>query len=100
MDWVNIFPMVFIVGIFLSFVGYLMYHSWGGQFKDWIRKTFFADSIRIAGTGGMTLKELKAHRKKSLATICHQCKSPHSLRLTAEKVLTCVECGNQQPTEE
>tara|TARA_B100000686_G_scaffold7659_1_gene7590 strand:+ start:1430 stop:1732 length:303 start_codon:yes stop_codon:yes gene_type:complete len=100
MDWVNTLPIVFVVGVFLSFIGYLMYHSWAARGKHWILKTFFDDSIRIAGTGGMTLKELKAHRKKSLATICHNCKSPHSLRLTAEKVLTCVECGHQQPTEE
>lgn len=100
MDWVNIFPIVFVVGIFLSFIGYLIYHSWAAQAKQWIRKTFFADSIRIAGTGGMSLKELKVHRKKSLATVCDKCKKPHSLRMTSEKVLTCVECGNEQPTWE
>ena len=62
------------------------------RFKTWWNR----DSIRIAGTGGMTLKELKQHRKKSLATICENCKAPHSLRLTSENTLTCNLCGHEQ----
>jgi hypothetical protein len=62
------------------------------RFKNWRNR----DSIRIAGTGGMTLKELKLHRKKSLATICQKCRNPHSLRMTSGETLTCVECGHEQ----
>ena len=62
------------------------------RLKTWWHK----DSIRIAGTSGMTLKELKQHRKKSLATICENCKAPHSLRLTSEDTLTCNLCGHEQ----
>ena len=65
------------------------------RFKTWWHK----DSIRIAGTGGMTLKELKQHRKKSLATICQKCLDPHSLRLTSEDTLTCNLCEHEQKVE-
>jgi len=62
------------------------------RFKDWRNQ----DKIRIPGTGGMTLKELKVHRKRSLATICQNCKDPHSLRLTSGETLTCNLCGHEQ----
>jgi len=57
-----------------------------------------AEIQRVPGTGGMTLKEYYLHREKSLTTICENCEAPHSLRLTSEKTLTCVECDHQQST--
>lgn len=62
------------------------------RLKNWWHR----DSIRIAGTRGMTLKELKQHRKKSLATVCEKCHDPHSLRMTAPETLTCNLCEHEQ----
>lgn len=63
-----------------------------------IYEWWYGDTIRIAGTAGMTLKEYRNYQNKAKKTICNQCQDPHSLRMTDEKTLTCIECGNQQST--
>jgi len=66
--------------------------------EDFYLKSLTAETSRVPGTGGMTLKEYYLHRQKSLATVCEECQDPHSLRLTSEKTLTCQECGHEQST--
>ena len=65
-----------------------------------IYEWWYGDTIRIAGTAGMTLKEYRTYQKKALKTICSQCQDPHSLRMTDNKTLTCIKCGNKQSSWE